>query len=35
MNATTGRFGKYLWSAVMVSLALVSFYGMLWVIWDL
>jgi len=35
MDVTTTRIGRYLWSAALVSLALASFYGMVWVIWDL
>ena len=35
MNATTTRLGRYVGSALMIAIALVFFYGMIWVIWDL
>ena len=35
MNATSSRLGKIIGSAFMVSLALASFYTMLWIVWDL
>lgn len=35
VNATNTGIRRYLWSAVLIALALVSFYGMIWVIWDL
>lgn len=35
MDATSSRFGRLLWSTFMVALAAASFYGLLWVTWDL
>jgi hypothetical protein len=34
MDATATRIGRYLWSALLISVALASFYGLIWVLWS-